>query len=68
MNKEIRSPENSGSGQQTDASTSPGLFKYDPDWREKVENAKRFYKEARRMRGNRRSTFDMQGQPIVDSK
>ncbi len=36
----------------------------DPDWRERIEFAKRVREETREARGDKPSTFDMQGRPI----
>lgn len=40
---------------------SPPLPGIDPDWRERIEIAKRFRDETRKARGNKSSTLDMQG-------
>ncbi len=39
----------------------PGI---DPDWREKIETAKRVREETRRARRGKPATFDMRGRPI----
>lgn len=36
----------------------------DPDWRERIELAKRVREETRKARGDKPSTFDLQGPPI----
>ena len=36
----------------------------DPDWRERIEFAKRVREETRKARGDKPSTFDLQGLPI----
>lgn len=36
----------------------------DPDWRERIEIAKRVRDETRKARGDKPSTFDLQGPPI----
>ena len=36
----------------------------DPDWRERIEIAKRERDETRKARGDKPSTFDMRGPPI----
>ena len=36
----------------------------DPDWRERIEIAKRVRDETRKARGDKPSTFDMRGPPI----
>ena len=36
----------------------------DPDWRERIEIAKRVREETRKARGDKPSTFDLQGLPI----
>lgn len=36
----------------------------DPDWRERIELAKRVREETRKARGDKPSTFDLQGLPI----
>lgn len=36
----------------------------DPDWRERIEFAKRVREETRKARGDKPSTFDVQGPPI----
>lgn len=39
----------------------PGI---DPDWREKIETAKRVREETRQARRGKPATFDMRGRPI----
>lgn len=36
----------------------------DPDWRERIEIAKQVREETRKARGDKPSTFDLQGLPI----
>lgn len=36
----------------------------DPDWQERIELAKRVREETRKARGDKPSTFDLQGLPI----
>ena len=36
----------------------------DPDWRERIEFAKQVREETRKARGDKPSTFDLQGLPI----
>lgn len=36
----------------------------DPDWRERIEFAKRVREETRKARGDKPATFDLQGPPI----
>ncbi|MDE2976228.1 MAG: hypothetical protein OXU63_01765 [Acidobacteriota bacterium] len=36
----------------------------DPDWRERIELAKRVREETRKARGDKPPTFDLQGLPI----
>lgn len=64
--KEI-SKETEGHSRDT-VGQSPALgdapMSIDPDWREKIEFAKLVREETRKARGDRPSTFDMQGRPI----
>ena len=39
----------------------PGI---DPDWREKIETAKRIREETRQARRGKPATFDLEGPPI----
>lgn len=56
------------SSQRASAGSSPALFPpppgIDPDWRERIEIAKRCREETRKARGNKSSTFDMHGPPM----
>ena len=56
------------SRQRASARSSPALIPpppgIDPDWRERIEIAKRCREETRKARGNKSSTFDMHGPPM----